>query len=354
MALMRFFLRSMAQVRTKFLLAILLAGALFCSEVACLLPPKTSESPPLVDLSPIDVDPKHPERAKFDALTLMSAFHLSSRDKRFGGLSGLSIGTDGRFYAISDHGYWLSARMVRGQNDVLVNLVDWQIAPLLTPSGTPVTANLRDAEALTRLKDGSFLVAFEGIHRLWRYAAPPVTMKSVPNTVQIPAEISRAPANGGMEGIASLPDGRLLILTEEFANPDGSFKGWLTDAERTVELSYVPTRGFHVTDCAALDNGDVLVLERRYVPVGILSARVTLVKGEDLRPGASLMGKELLKLDQPRAAENYEGIAVERTAKRTVIFVISDDNYSSFEQTLLLQFLLPDAANQPLTSHIGP
>jgi len=81
---------------------------------------------------------------------------------------------------------------------------------------------------------------------------------------------------------------------------------------------------------------------------------VTLVKGEDLRPGAKLMGKELLKLEQPLAAENYEGIAVERTAKGTVIFVISDDNYSSFEQTLLLQFLLPDAANQPLTSHIGP
>ncbi|HZH83335.1 MAG TPA: esterase-like activity of phytase family protein [Phototrophicaceae bacterium] len=313
-----------------------------------------SDNSSLVDLSPIDVDPKHPGRTEFGALRLVSAFHLSSRDGRFGGLSGLSIGIDGRLYAISDQGFWLSAKMVRNKNGSLINLLDWQIAPLLTPSGTPVTGSLRDAEALTRATDGSFLVAFEGIHRLWRYSAPPLTMKSVPNTVQIPPEISRAPANGGMEGIASLPDGRLLILTEEFANRDGSFKGWLMDAERSVELSYMPAPGFHVTDCAALDNGDVFVLERRYVPFGILSARVTLIKGEQVRAGATLRGKELLKLEQPLAAENYEGIAVQRTPRGTIIFIVSDDNYSSFQQTLLLQFLLPKAANEPLTSHTGP
>ena len=77
----------------------------------------------------------------------------------------------------------------REKNDALINLLDWQIAPILTPSGTPVGDNLRDAEALTRAKDGSFWVAFEGVHRLWRYAAPPLTMKSVPETVEIPAEI---------------------------------------------------------------------------------------------------------------------------------------------------------------------
>jgi len=303
-----------------------------------------SDNSSLVDLSPIDVDPKHPGRTEFGALRLVSAFHLSSRDERFGGLSGLSIGSDGRLYAISDQGFWLSAKMVRNENDALMNLLDWQI-------GTPVSGSLRDAEALTGAADGSFLVAFESIHRLWRYVAPPLTMKSVPNTVQIPPEISRAPANGGMEGIASLPDGRLLILTEEFANRDGSFKGWLMDAERTVELSYMPAPGFHVTDCATLDNGDVFVLERRYVPFGILSARVTLIKGEQVRAGAKLRGKELLKLEQPLAAENYEGIAVQRTPRGTIIFIVSDDNYSSFQQTLLLQFLLADGANQPLTSH---
>jgi len=67
------------------------------------------------------VDRKHPERTDFGALALTSAFHLSSKDKRFGGLSGLSIGIDGRLYAISDNGYWLSAKMVRNKNDALIN-----------------------------------------------------------------------------------------------------------------------------------------------------------------------------------------------------------------------------------------
>ena len=172
----------MARLRIKLLTTIILIGAIFCSQVACLLPRSalTSENPSLVDLNPIDVDRKHPERTDFGALALTSAFHLSSKDKRFGGLSGLSIGIDGRLYAISDNGYWLSAKMVRNKKtDALINLLDWQIAPLLTPSGTPVGDNLRDAEALTRAEDGSFLVAFEGVHRIWRYAAPPHTLLSL-------------------------------------------------------------------------------------------------------------------------------------------------------------------------------
>ena len=42
----------------------------------------------LVELVPIDVDPKRVERRTFGSLTLLSAFQLASKDKRFGGLSG--------------------------------------------------------------------------------------------------------------------------------------------------------------------------------------------------------------------------------------------------------------------------
>jgi hypothetical protein len=90
------------------------------------------------------------------------------------------------------------------------------------------------------------------------------------------------PSNGGIEALTVLADGRVLALTEGFENPDGSFKGWLIDNGQSAELSYVPANGFRVTDCAALENGDLLVLERRYVPFGILSARVTLVKADSL------------------------------------------------------------------------
>jgi hypothetical protein len=305
----------------------------------------TTDNPLVVELVPIDVDPKHPERRNFGTLTLLSAFQIESKDKRFGGLSGLSIGTDGKLYAVSDHGYWLTARMRMDQMGALVNLVNWQIAPMLTTANTPVTGTLRDAEALAVTRDGSFLVAFEGVHRIWRYSPPPTTFESIPISVPIPSAVSRAPRNGGIEGLAMLPDGRLLALTEEFANGDGSFKGWLIDQGRFAELAYFPSKGFRVTDCAALNNGDVLVLERRYVPFGILSARLTLVKASSLQPGTKLAGKELLKLEQPLAVQNFEAVTAQQTSNGTVIYIVSDDNYSPFQQTLLLQFLLPNTDN---------
>ena len=243
-----------------------------------------------------------------------------------------------RLYAVSDRGYWLSARMLLSNADgALLDLLDWQIAPMLTPAKTSVTGSMADAEALTRAPDGSFLVAFEGRHRIWRFDPPPNTIQSAPTPVALPAQLSRAPSNGGIEGSTSLADGRLLALTEEFANPDGSFKGWLIDGNQFAELAYLPAKGFHVTDCAALENGDVLVLERRYVPFGILSARLTIVDGKTVSSrAANSAGMELLKLEQPLVVENFEGMAVQQTSKGTMIYLVSDDNYSPFQADFLV------------------
>jgi hypothetical protein len=333
--------------KTNFPQGVLLPVLFLVSLVSCLrlTTAQTTNPPVAVEVVPIDVDPKRPERKNFNSLTLLSAFQLESKDKRFGGLSGLSIGANGELYAVSDRGYWLSAKMEMDSNGVMLNLTDWQIAALLATNGTPVTGGLRDAEALAQTRDGSFLVAFEGVHRIWRYSSPPKTFESTPLPVPIPSVVARAPGNGGIEGLAVLSDGRLLALTEEFSNGDGSFKGWLIDKGQFADVAYFPSKGFRVTDCAALNNGDVLVLERRYVPFGILSARLTLVKGSSLRAGAKLVGKELLKLEQPLAVQNFEAVAAQQTSKGTMIYIVSDDNYSPFQQTLLLQFLLPNKDN---------
>ncbi len=299
----------------------------------------------LVELLAIDLDPKNPERKEFGALSLLSAYELRSRDKRFGGLSGLLIGPESRLYAASDRGYWFTARMILDTEGRLIDLSDGQIKPMLDTKRRPVSGKWRDAEALTRLPDGSFIVAFEQAHRLWRYPPPPATFDSPPDPLPTPPELARAPANGGLEGLAYLPDGRLLALTEEFQNPDASFKGWLMENGRFTELSYLPSEGFRVTDCAALQNGDVIVLERRYVPLGILSARLKLVSSKSLRAGAKIIGEEILKLDGPLYLDNFEGVAVTEDAKGAVIYIVSDDNYSPFQKTLLLQFRLPRHGN---------
>jgi len=301
---------------------------------------------PLVELLPLELDSRNPQQKEFGPLEFLNGFELRSRDSRFGGLSGLTVGTDGRLYFVSDAGYWVSAWTTLDPDGKLLDLTDWLIQPILSTTGAPVSGPLRDAEALTRAPDGSFLVAFEQVHRIWRYPPPPATFFSPPVAVPIPAEVSRAPSNGGLEGITVFSDGRLLALTEEFQNPDKTFKGWLIEGKRFSELSYLPSEGFRVTDCATLSNGDVLVLERRYVPPGVLAARLKLVRAEKIQPGSILIGEELIKLQYPLEVDNFEGVAVQEDPRTgTVIYIVSDDNYHPLQRTLLLQFRLKRASN---------
>jgi hypothetical protein len=90
----------------------------------------------------------------------------------------------------------------------------------------------------------------------------------------------------------------------------------------------------------------VIVLERRYVPLGILSVRLTLVPGRQIQPGAKLRGEELLRLEYPLNVDNFEGVAVQENAsKEPLIYIVSDNNFNSFQRTLLFQFRLNRSGN---------
>jgi hypothetical protein len=321
----------------------LISNLLLLSLLSC--SPHTAAQPSrLVELLPIALDSRDPQRKEFGRLIFLNGFQLRSRDPRFGGLSGLTIGADGKLYSVSDRGYWISAQMSFDAEGRLRDLTGWNIQSILSTTGAPVTDPWHDAEALARAPDGSFLVAFEGFHRIWRYAPPPATFDSLPVPVPVPPDLAKAPFNGGLECTTVMPDGRILAVTEEYANPDGTFKGWLLEDERFEELSYLPTAGFRASDCAALKNGDVIFLERRYVPLGILFARLKLVRAVNIRPGAKLVGEELLRLEYPLEVDNFEGVAVQEDAlKGTTFYLVSDDNYNVFQRTLLLQFRLIDS-----------
>ena len=223
----------------------------------------------------------------------------------------------------------------------LIDLLDWEIKPILTPEGIPTDGLLTDAEALASAPDGSLLVAFEQIHRLWRYLPPPRSFDSPAQPIKTPHDLAKAPRNGGLECIAVLPDGRIFTIAEELQNKDGSFKGWLMDNESSVELSYVPSAEFRASDCAALPNGDVIVLERRFSTFLSFSARLKRIRAESIRPSAVLNGEEFLRLDPPLRVDNFEGIAVREDQGGTLIYLISDDNFHPLQRTLLLQFRLP-------------
>lgn len=304
---------------------------------SCSIPPPSD----FVQSRPFEFESKEHQRTDFDGLELLNAFELRSRHPHFGGISGLTIAADGRLYAVSDRGYWIAARMRHDNEGRLVDLFDWEIKPILTPEGIPTDGLLTDAEALASAPDGSLLVAFEQIHRLWRYPPPPRTFDSPAQPIKTPHGLAKAPRNGGLECVAVLPDGRIFTIAEELQNRDGSFKGWLMDNESSAALSYVPSDDFHASDCAALPNGDVIVLERRLSTFLSFSARLKRIRAESIWPSAILNGEELLRLDPPLPVANFEGIAVREDQGGTLIYLISDDNFHPLQRTLLLQFRLP-------------
>jgi hypothetical protein len=335
--------------QSRFLLLLLLAVFLFAWFVACAKYSRSSAAAGgfRVQLQPVELDLDDPQRVEFDRLKFLGAFELRSSDARFGGLSGLAIGSDGRFYAVSDRGFWLSAQIYLHANGRLSGFTDWHIAPLLGPAKSQVNSRLTDAEGLAQAPDGSFLVSFEHVHRIWRYPGPPKTFQSAAIPIRLPNEILEAPANGGLEAICARPDGRILAIAERLENTDGSFKAVLIKNGDWDHLSYIAPAGFHASDAVGLRNGDVLVLERRHNLPLRFSARLALIKANDIRPGAALKGEEVVRVEPPLRTDNFEGIAVKETTDGTMIFLISDDNFFPFQRTLLLQFLLP-GSGQPV------
>lgn len=291
----------------------------------------------LQPVPPLKIDSKGP-------LTLVAAYKLSSPHKRFGGFSGLVLSADGqRLQAISDRCWWLTAHVRRDAGGKLVGLEQARMGHLRGVDGAPLDVKRCDPEGLTRAADGTHLVSFEQDHRVWRYGREGLAGPARP--VWRPDKAARIPKNGGLEVIAALPDGRTLALCERHAPRAKDLRqGWVVtgDGKQARPVDYPVSDDFVPTDAAALPDGLVLVVERSFSLLTGVRARIRRVAARALRPGARLAPQELLRLGTPQPVDNFEGIAVHHDAGSgaTFVYIISDDNFSALQRTLLFQFKL--------------
>lgn len=306
---------------------------------------KPKPSPTTIRAVPLDAD--DPSRSRAGALIWRGGIEIIHNEPRFGGLSGLHVSADGRrMTAVTDRGAWVTARLTyhRGQ---LTGMTRIKFSNLKGRRSDRLRGSWRDAESLSPDGSGGFFVSFERRHRIWRYPPRgrnhPLTGRPTP--VGGPEGIAGQPHNGGIEALTRLCDGRLLALSEKLRAGPGSYRGWIRTANGWSTLAYAGKDRFRPTGAATLPDCDVVVVERHFNIFSGVRARLVRIAAGSIEPGATLAGEELLELAPPLTVDNMEGLAVRRGENgETLLYLISDDNFSGLQRTLLLLFALPPGA----------
>jgi hypothetical protein len=291
-------------------------------------------------------DPRDPALTQFGALRFRGGLVLTSPHRDFGGLSALRMSADGtRLLAVTDKGRWVRARVVT-RNGRAIALAGAEIAAMLGPDGRPIT-NRRgwyDSEALAE-DGGTVYVAIERVHQILRFDYGKDGLRARGQPIAVPPGVKALPSNQGIECLVAPSKGQphagaLIAISERGLDAAGNILGFLIGPGGGT-FSVKRTDEFDISDCALTPRGDLLILERRFSWTRGLAIRIRRVPLARIAPRAVIDGPEMLFADMSQQIDNMEGIAVHREASGAlVVTLVSDDNFSALQRTLLLQFTL--------------
>lgn len=265
---------------------------------------------------------------------------LASDAEGFGGFSGIEVLDENRFLIVSDRANWFDGRLVLDQSGALVGVADMRMAAIRDDRGAPMQHDKGDAEGLTQLPDGRFAVSFEAWPGLAIYDFNRDGPFGAARLGPALAGAEALPQNASLEALASTAGGQLLVGGEGGGGPTPL---WRTPLDATapapVLAQYVLTDGFSLTSLDRLPNGDFVALERFYAPVVGARARITTFAASELVEGALIHPRRLAQIAPPMPVDNFEGVAAVRMPDgKTRIYIVSDDNMSARQRTLLLAF----------------
>ena len=122
---------------------------------------------------------------------------------------------------------------------------------------------------------------------------------------------------------------------------DGNLIAFLIGGPSPGQFSVRRTDNFDVSDAVLLPSGDLLVLERKVSWLAGIGIRIRRIALKSVAPGAVVDGPSIFDADLGHEIDNMEGIDAHVTPEGdTVLTMISDDNFSMLQRTLLLQFKL--------------
>jgi hypothetical protein len=283
---------------------------------------------------------------RFGPLEYIGGLELRGAHPNFGGISAIRVTPDGhRFLAVTDTGDWVEGALSY-LNGRIAAITGVTIAPVIGPGGQRAKdIGLWDSESLAI--DGDVLfVGIEREHAILAFDRSKGGLRAEGRSIPLPAFVRAWPENRGIEALGIMPAaspyaGRLIGLSERSGDRDGPSEGFVMRRDGSDAFRFRLSRsdGFDITALDFLPNGDLVVLERYFTPVRGVAMRLRRVKATAIQPEATVDGEVLLVADKSYHVDNMEGLSIHRNAVGEIIFtMVSDDNFSVAQRTLLLQF----------------
>lgn len=312
--------------------------------LAVMAPARPAAEPVAVTAHLIDRFAIGSDQTVFGAVEFVGGLDLVARDRRFAGLSGIDVSADGRTaYLVSDRGFMITADLVY-RNGRLAGVTGVDVTKIFPDSGYGKDGN--DAEDITVFGDP----AMAAVISLERHGDPLIRFRldgarlSGPEPVKVDKAVRALPGNAGLESVTPFPasspfSGALLAIGEAPRHRAGRhIDAWIIGIGA---FRIIARDNFKITAARFLPGGDLLLLERRFTAGQGIGMRLRRIAGGQIRPGATLDGAILLEAGLRQQIDNMEGLAVHRDGRgRTIITMVSDDNGSILQRTLLLQFAL--------------
>jgi hypothetical protein len=279
--------------------------------------------------------------ARAASLTLRADYRWFDPSPDFGGLSGLIMAPDGAsLRAISDDGVLFEAAVLRDGQGIVTAITPGTTLRLHDNRDRSVAGFNANAEALTPDPGPGagqrIFVAFEGYSRISAF--------DLPNPKPHPAHPWRLfePlwGNTGFEGLAALPDGRLVAVIERAEQ--GAYPVWLQQGHNFVAVPGLPAPDdYAATDLALGPDRRLYLLERRQALPLWFQTRIRRFDPVIARDGRPDWGAgETLLETAPGTLDNMEGISLWFDAARdvTVVSLVSDNSFLPVQSTRLVEY----------------
>ena len=280
---------------------------------------------------------------RFGKLEFRGGLVVSSKERKFGGISGIHIENDGgTAILVSDLGYILHADFAY-QNGRLSSVS----IPAMMRAPLPAAIRRKDLEDIAVAADGLLMLALErNSHQI--AAIDLRSGKAVTqDLIRLPGAAEKLGFNWGIESLAFFPEGTRyagsMIAIGERPDKDArsQIPCWIVGSGTCA----IKARGkYDITSARFLSNGDQIILERRFTPDLNIGMRLRRIRQADIGVGTIMDGEILMEANLAMQIDNMEGLAIHRdpSSGTNILTILSDDNLNFFQRTLILQFALSE------------